>query len=169
MTTRVDEDPEFAPDDPLAVILRPAADRLAPPSGSYETIRRTAARRRLLRAASGAGLVCAVAALIAVPLTLTAAPDAPSRPTVPLAPPVVSDTPAPTPTPRPTSEPTAEKTPSPAQTPSRPSQPADPARPDDDVSRIPSTAVASPPRSTHQTTPSEHATVVPTPRTPTAR
>ncbi|MGI5436383.1 hypothetical protein ACQEV4_02505 [Streptomyces shenzhenensis] len=31
MTTRFDDDPEFAADDPLAVILRPPAEHLGPP------------------------------------------------------------------------------------------------------------------------------------------
>ncbi|MDX2766367.1 hypothetical protein [Streptomyces europaeiscabiei] len=45
MITRPDEGPDFEPDDPLTVILRPPADRLGPPPGRYETIRRTAVRR----------------------------------------------------------------------------------------------------------------------------
>ncbi|MCQ8190464.1 hypothetical protein NP777_19735 [Streptomyces sp. RCU064] len=78
--------PEREPDDPLAVILRPPSDHLGPPPGRYEAIRRAAARRRLLRAAAGVGVSCAVAALIALPLRATA-PEPPARPTVPLAPP----------------------------------------------------------------------------------
>ncbi|WP_460069999.1 hypothetical protein [Streptomyces sp. YKOK-I1] len=78
------------PDDPLTVILRPAAGRLAPPPGRYEEIRRGASRRRLLRTAAGVGATCAVAALaVLLPLRLTAH-DAPARPTVPLAPPPAS-------------------------------------------------------------------------------
>ncbi|MGW7048126.1 hypothetical protein ACWGDT_36680 [Streptomyces avermitilis] len=97
MITHSDDGPDFEPDDPLAVILRPPSDYLGPPAGRYEAIRRGAARRRLLRAAAGAGLACAVAALIALPLRL-ATPDAPPSPTVPLAPPPASSPPtAPTP------------------------------------------------------------------------
>ncbi|MEU9473517.1 hypothetical protein AB0D78_44630 [Streptomyces avermitilis] len=92
MITHSDDGPDFEPDDPLAVILRPPSDYLGPPAGRYEAIRRGAARRRLLRAAVGAGLSCAVAALIALPLRL-AAPDAPPSPTVPLAPPPASSSP----------------------------------------------------------------------------
>ncbi|WP_095757074.1 hypothetical protein [Streptomyces xinghaiensis] len=90
MTTRFDDGPEpeppFEPDDPLAVILRPASDRLGPPPGRYEAIRRAASRRRLLRTAAGAGLSAAVAALVALPFYL-ASPGAPATPTVPQAPP----------------------------------------------------------------------------------
>ncbi|GGY19597.1 hypothetical protein [Streptomyces djakartensis] len=88
MTTRLDDDgPEFGPDDPLAVILRPSSpDYLSAPPGHYEAIRRRSARRRLLRAAAGAGLLCATAALIALPVRLTA-PERPASPTVPMAPP----------------------------------------------------------------------------------
>ncbi|MDX3579868.1 hypothetical protein PV663_23575, partial [Streptomyces sp. FL07-04A] len=55
--------PDLAPEDPLAVVLRPPSGRLAPPAGSYERIRRGARRRRTLRAAAAAGATCAVAAL----------------------------------------------------------------------------------------------------------
>ncbi|MDL5206058.1 hypothetical protein QQS16_39535 [Streptomyces sp. ALI-76-A] len=89
MITHSDDGPDFEPDDPLAVILRPASDYLGPPPGRYEAIRRGAARRRLLRAAAGIGLSCAAAALIVVPLRLSA-PQAPASPTVPLAPPPAS-------------------------------------------------------------------------------
>ncbi|MEV6420579.1 hypothetical protein [Streptomyces sp. NPDC051662] len=88
MTTRFDDGPEFEPDDPLAVILRPSSDSLGPPAGRYEAIRRAAARRRLLRTASRVGMACVVAALIVLPLRL-AAPESPASPTVPLAPPTV--------------------------------------------------------------------------------
>ncbi|QUW79269.1 hypothetical protein HEP84_36230 [Streptomyces sp. RLB1-33] len=86
MITHSDEGPDFEPDDPLAVILRPASDYLGPPTGRYEAIRRGAARRRLLRAAVGVGSVCAVAALVALPVRLSTS-QAPASPTVPLAPP----------------------------------------------------------------------------------
>ncbi|MER5532204.1 hypothetical protein [Streptomyces mirabilis] len=86
MITHSDEGPDFEPDDPLAVILRPASDYLGPPPGHYEAIRRGAARRRLLRTAVGVGSVCAVAALVALPIRLSTS-QAPASPTVPLAPP----------------------------------------------------------------------------------
>lgn len=86
MITHSDEGPDFEPDDPLAVILRPASDYLGPPPGHYEAIRRGAARRRLLRTAVGVGSVCAVAALVALPISLSTS-QAPASPTVPLAPP----------------------------------------------------------------------------------
>ncbi|MFB8351169.1 hypothetical protein [Streptomyces niveus] len=87
MTTRPDDGPEFEPDDPLAVLLRPTSDRLVPPPHRYEAIRRSAARRRLLRTAAGVGLSCAAAALVVLPLHLATTSDAPASPTVPLAPP----------------------------------------------------------------------------------
>ncbi|MFD8717182.1 hypothetical protein ACFV2H_03910 [Streptomyces sp. NPDC059629] len=90
MTTRFDDEPEFdGPDDPLAVILRPPTAHLGPPPGRYQEIRRTASRRRLVRAAAGAGVTCAVAALVVLPLHL-AGPTAPTTPQVPLAPPASS-------------------------------------------------------------------------------
>lgn len=106
MTTRLDDGPEFEPDDPLAVILRPASDRLAPPPGRYEAIRRTATRRRVLRTAAGVGVSCAVAALVALPLHL-ATRESPAPPSVPLAPPASGRTASPTPsaTPTPSSSP----------------------------------------------------------------
>ncbi|SDD88795.1 hypothetical protein SAMN05216505_11320 [Streptomyces prasinopilosus] len=103
MITHSDEGPDFEPDDPLAVILRPSSDYLGPPSGRYEAIRRAAARRRLARAAVGAGVSCAAAALVVLSFR-SAAPDGPASPTVPLAPPPVSSSPpapAPPATPRP--------------------------------------------------------------------
>ncbi|MFJ1812218.1 MULTISPECIES: hypothetical protein [unclassified Streptomyces] len=85
-----DDGPDLDPDDPLAVILRPASGHLGPPPGRYEEIRRGAVRRRLLRTAAGAGAACGIAALaVLLPLRLTAS-DGPARPTVPLAPPSVS-------------------------------------------------------------------------------
>ncbi|MFI1441989.1 hypothetical protein [Streptomyces fructofermentans] len=113
MTTRFDEGPEFEPDDPLAVILRPPSDYLGPPPGRYEAIRRAAVRRRVLRVAVGAGLTCAAAFLVALPLQVTT-PEAPVSPTVPLAPPpptvgttdpTPSGPPSALPTPRPTRDP----------------------------------------------------------------
>ncbi|MDU0304574.1 hypothetical protein NUG23_29990, partial [Streptomyces sp. PAL114] len=95
MITHADEDPEFEPDDPLAVLLRPTSDHLGPPPGRFETIRRRAARRRLVRTAVGAGVTCAVALLVALPLQDAATSDRPVTPTVPLAPPVTT-TPSPT-------------------------------------------------------------------------
>jgi hypothetical protein len=111
LTTRLDEGPESEPDDPLAVILRPPAGHLGPPPGRYEEIRRTAHRRRLLRTATGAALTCAVAALIALPLHLTASQPARS-PVVPLAPPTSGRTPFPSTLP-PT--PTASASPTPSR------------------------------------------------------
>ncbi|MDT0549221.1 MULTISPECIES: hypothetical protein [Streptomyces] len=117
MTTRLDDGPEFEPDDPLAVILRPASDRLAPPPGRYEAIRRTATRRRVLRTAAGVGVSCAVAALVALPLHL-ATRESPAPPSVPLAPPASGRTasPAPPATPTPSSSP-ERVTPRPTQRP----------------------------------------------------
>ncbi|KOX00694.1 hypothetical protein ADK65_13750 [Streptomyces sp. NRRL B-1140] len=109
MTTRLDGDPgdpEHAPDDPLAVILRPSSPGyLGAPAGQYQAIRRRAARRRLLRGAAGAGLCCVAAALIALPLRHTAS-EHPPTPTIPMAPPTTRPAPAtdstpPTPVPSP--------------------------------------------------------------------
>lgn len=133
MTTRLDDGPEFEPDDPLTVILRPTSDRLAPPPGRYEAIRRTAARRRLLRTAAGVGVSCAVAALVALPLHL-ATRETPAPPTVPLAPPASGRTASPTPSTTPTPSPSPEHvTPRPTQRPQSnipgaPSDRADPTR-----------------------------------------
>jgi hypothetical protein len=110
LITHSDEGPEFEPDDPLAVILRPASDYLGPPPGRFEEIRRGAARRRLVRAAVGVGLTCAVAALVVLPLQ-SSTPDKPVSPTIPLAPPPVSS-PSATPTPSASPEP-AEARPTP--------------------------------------------------------
>ncbi|MFC9609047.1 hypothetical protein ACFTTN_37235 [Streptomyces niveus] len=104
MTTRPDDGPEFEPDDPLAVLLRPTSDRLVPPPHRYEAIRRSAARRRLLRTATGVGLSCAAAALVALPLHLATTSDAPASPTVPLAPPPPTSS-SPVPTERPSHAP----------------------------------------------------------------
>lgn len=100
LITHSDEGPEFGPDDPLAVVLRPPSDRLGPPPGRFEAIRRGAARRRLARTVAGVGLACAVAVLVALPLRHAATADRPASPTVPLAPPPpVSDSPSPAPDP----------------------------------------------------------------------
>ncbi|WP_369249533.1 hypothetical protein [Streptomyces sp. R41] len=108
MITHSDDDPDFEPDDPLAVILRPPSDYLGPPAGRYEAIRRGAARRRLLRSAVGVGLACAVAALVALPFHLTATSEAPTSPTVPLAPPPASS-PSVAPTPSASPEPVSPR------------------------------------------------------------
>ncbi|MFC4032377.1 hypothetical protein ACFO3J_12900 [Streptomyces polygonati] len=89
MITHSDDGPDFEPDDPLAVILRPADDYFGAPPGRYEAIRRGALRRRLLRVAAGVGLSCAVAALVALPLHLTT-DRAPASPAAPPAPPPAS-------------------------------------------------------------------------------
>lgn len=122
MITHSDQGPDFDPDDPLAVILRPASDYLGPPPGRYEAIRRGAARRRLLRAAAGVGLSCAVAAIVTLPIVL-ATPETPVSPTVPLAPPPASSPPAttsPSPTTVPSTAPTPSATPDPVD--SRPTE-----------------------------------------------
>ncbi|AZP20728.1 hypothetical protein ACIGMX_37940 [Streptomyces aquilus] len=128
MITPADDGPDFDSDvhagfdDPIAVILRPPAEYLGPPPGRYEAIRRGAARRKLLRAAAGAGLVCAVAALVVLPLR-QADSGGPAAPTVPLAPPPAS-VPASTPASSPPSdsavpsEPAGTPMPSPSAVPS---------------------------------------------------
>ncbi|MFE3828876.1 hypothetical protein [Streptomyces sp. NPDC059092] len=125
MITHSDEDPEFEPDDPLAVILRPSSDHLRPPPGRYEAIRRTAARRRLLRTAVGVGVSCAVVTLVVLPLRY-AAEMAPTTPTAPLAPPPASSPPPPAPSVAPTSP--ASPSPAPTSQPrsDRPVPEADP-------------------------------------------
>ncbi|PNV31191.1 hypothetical protein C1708_01740 [Streptomyces sp. DH-12] len=96
MITHADEGPEFEPDDPLAELLRPTSDHLGPPPGRFEAVRRRAARRRLLRTTVGAGLTCAVAVLVALPLQNVTTSDRPVSPTVPLAPPPLAGSPSPT-------------------------------------------------------------------------
>lgn len=132
MITYNDDGPDFEPDDPLAVIMRPPSEHLAPPLGRYEEIRRGAARRRILRAVVGAGATCTVAALLAIPLLRTAHQD-PTPPTVPLAPPPASSPPAlPTPTesapvsvtPRPSSRPSTGTTPIPTRPPAATASPS---------------------------------------------
>lgn len=110
MITHSDDGPEFEPDDPLAVVLRPASGHLAPPPGRYEEIRRGAARRRLVRAVVGAGVTCVAAALVVLPLQSSTSGD-PVSPSVPLAPPPVSS-PSATPPPSVSPEP-AEAHPTP--------------------------------------------------------
>ncbi|MGW2637893.1 hypothetical protein [Streptomyces sp. NPDC001348] len=85
MITHSDDGPDFDPDDPLAVIMRPASGYLAPPPGRFEEIRRGAARRRLLRTVAGVGASCAVAAVLALPL-LRPAGEPPASPVSPLGP-----------------------------------------------------------------------------------
>ncbi|SEE57839.1 hypothetical protein SAMN05216489_07226 [Streptomyces sp. 3213] len=142
MTTHFDEEdggrePDFALDDPLTVILRPSsAEYLGPPPGRYESIRRGANRRRLLRAAAGASATCAVLVLAALPFRL-AHHDSPVTPTVPLAPPPASS--------GPTTPPTRPVTKTPTPTPS-----ADPSRtsaPTTEPSRIPTTSASARARS----------------------
>ncbi|MER8225748.1 hypothetical protein ABTZ58_35440 [Streptomyces sp. NPDC094143] len=118
MTTLPDhagDGPGSAPDDdPLAVILRPSSDRLPPPPGRYRTIRRGAARRRLVRTAVGAGVMtCAVTALVVLPLRLTALGERDTQP-VPLAPPPASSMPAPPAPAIPSPSKSARATPTPA-------------------------------------------------------
>ncbi|MCD9876766.1 hypothetical protein [Streptomyces guryensis] len=130
MITHSDEGPDFDPDDPLTVLLRPPAEYLGAPVGRYQEIRRGASRRRLLRAAAGAALTCGVAALVVLPLHLTAS-GGPASPAVPLAPPPASSpatlpppTTAPAPvTPAPSASPTPSTTPTraPGSRPARPS------------------------------------------------
>ncbi|WP_406121536.1 hypothetical protein [Streptomyces sp. NBC_00989] len=125
MTTHFDEGdegPETDLDDPLTVILRPSsAAYLGPPPGRYESIRRGAGRRRLLRATIGAGATCAVIVLAALPFRLSGH-DSPTTPTVPLAPPPASSSP----TPPPASSGT--RAPSPTADPSSPADPRIPSR-----------------------------------------
>lgn len=133
MTTRFDGDPgdeRSGSDDPLAVLLRPSSpDYLDTPAGRFTAVRRRAARRRLLRTAAGAGVCCAVAALVALPLRL-AAPDAPAGPaTIPVAPPdpgtappgpSASPTPAPSRYPRTSDAPAESRSPAASRVPSHP-------------------------------------------------
>ncbi|MFD7404459.1 hypothetical protein ACFV7R_17670 [Streptomyces sp. NPDC059866] len=149
MTTRFDDGPEFDPDDPLAVLLRPPSDHLGPPPGRYEAIRRAATRRRLLCTAAGVGVSCAVAALIALPLHL-AAPETPRSPTVPLAPPPASGPATPPPsTPSPSRPPStrpepATPRPTTSPLPDEPGTPTSPALPTQEPSVTPTSARVEP-------------------------
>ncbi|MEU0913392.1 hypothetical protein [Streptomyces althioticus] len=111
MITHADEDPEFEPGDPLAELLRPTAEHLGPPPGGFETIRRRAARRRLVRTTVGAGLTCAVALLVALPLQNATTSDRPVTPTVPMAPPPLTGPPSPSPSTGRTASPKPAETP----------------------------------------------------------
>lgn len=138
MITHSDEGPDFDPDDPLTVLLRPPAEHLGAPPGRYEEIRRGASRRRLLRAAAGAALTCGVAALVVLPLHLTAS-DGPASPAVPLAPPPAS---SPS-TLRPSTTAPAPVTPAPSATPSpstHPNRPAAPRTAEPSASSVPTVA-----------------------------
>jgi len=138
LITHSDEGPDFDPDDPLTVLLRPPAEHLGAPPGRYEEIRRGASRRRLLRAAAGAALTCGVAALVVLPLHLTAS-DGPASPAVPLAPPPAS---SPSTLPPSTTAP-APVTPAPSATPSpstHPNRPAAPRTAEPSASSVPTVA-----------------------------
>ncbi|WP_128433901.1 hypothetical protein [Streptomyces cyaneus] len=155
MTTRFDDDAdgtELSPDDPLAVILRPSSDYLAPPAGSYRAIRRRASRRRLVRTAIGAGVTCAVAVLVALPLQLGTS-EGPTSPAPPLAPPPASNRTTP-PAPSAIPTPSASSPRSASPTPTVPSESAtsEPtANPRTDESRTPSSPAV--PTSAPSTTP----------------
>ncbi|MFK4111257.1 hypothetical protein [Streptomyces sp. NPDC002176] len=149
MITYSDDGPDFEPDDPLAVIMRPPSGHLAPPPGRYEEIRRGAARRRFLRTAVVAGATCAAVALLAVPVLRGALQD-PVSPTVPLAPP-----PASSPTAPPTPAESAPVSPRPDAR-SSTSTPTRPARP---------TAVTASPSALPSATPTERRSPPPNPRT----
>ncbi|MET7569936.1 hypothetical protein ABZT04_15745 [Streptomyces sp. NPDC005492] len=143
MTTHFDEEDEGLDadrplDDPLTVILRPSSSTyLGPPPGRYESIRRGAGRRRLLRAAVGAGATCAVIVLATLPFRL-AGHDSPTTPTVPLAPPAASSGPTASPTP------SASTAPTPSVRPGSPEASRDPSRastPTTEPSMAPTTSV----------------------------
>jgi hypothetical protein len=160
LITHSDEGPDFDPDDPLTVILRPPAEHLGAPPGRYEAIRRGASRRRLLRAAVGAAVTCGVAALVVLPLHLTAS-DAPGSPAVPLAPPPASSPAAPphrsaTPepsSPRPTPD-TRTSTPTRQSTPTRAPSAEPSTAPSDSATRSAPSIAPSAPRTDIRATPS---------------
>ncbi|MEU9992470.1 hypothetical protein AB0E10_37840 [Streptomyces sp. NPDC048045] len=154
MITYSDDGPDFEPDDPLAVIMRPPSEHLAPPPGRFEEIRRGAARRRILRAVAGAGATCTVAALLALPLLRTAHHE-PASPAVPLAPPPAS---SPTTPPAPAESAPVSVTPRPSARPSRSTAP---------VPTRPPAATASP-SAVPSTAPTQHRPWAPTPRSRTA-
>ncbi|MGW0831317.1 hypothetical protein [Streptomyces prunicolor] len=144
MTTHFDEgdgEPGRDLDDPLTVILRPSSNEyLGPPTGRYESIRRGANRRRLLRATVGAGATCAVLVLAALPFRL-AHHDSPTTPTVPLAPPPASSGPTTPPSPAPS----ATRAPTPTASPSSPADSRAPGRtmvPTTEPSRDPSASAS---------------------------
>jgi hypothetical protein len=158
LITQSDDGPDFDPDDPLAIILRPSSDRLGPPPGQYEAVRRGAARRRLLRAAAGVGLSCAVAVVVALPFRLAATQE-PASPAVPLAPPPATGpatAPTPSASPAPVStHPTERPRTTGAPTPTGPAEAtADPSR-----AAVP-TQAPSPGRSDPPTTPSAEPSTV---------
>ncbi|MFJ9373827.1 hypothetical protein [Streptomyces sp. NPDC101455] len=158
MTTHFDEGDEghdIDPDDPLTVILRPSsAEYLGPPTGRYETIRRGANRRRLLRATVGAGATCAVIVLAALPFRL-AHHDSPTTPTVPLAPPPASSSP----TPPPTSSATRAPSPRASESPSSPADARNPSH-----TSVPTTEPSKAPTASASARSSEPATSSRTPR-----
>lgn len=116
------EGPDEERDPELSALLGSGTVLLGPPPGRFREVRRAAARRKLLRAAAGAGVSLAVAAVVAVPLRLMSDPaQGPAvGPTVP----AVSVPPAadPPPSPRPTSSPVPEpsETPGPDRRTGRP-------------------------------------------------
>ncbi|MFG2783264.1 hypothetical protein ACGFY7_36210 [Streptomyces prunicolor] len=142
MTTHFDEgdgEPGRDLDDPLTVILRPSStEYLGPPAGRYDSIRRGANRRRLLRATLGAGATCAVIVLAALPFRLSHH-DSPTTPTAPLAPPPASSGPTTPPAP------SATRTPTPTASPSSPADTRTPSRttaPTSEPSRVPSASAS---------------------------
>ncbi|MFK0172411.1 hypothetical protein ACIQU5_26790 [Streptomyces sp. NPDC090306] len=155
---------EFGPDDPLAVILRPPATHLGPPPGRYEAVRRAAGRRRLARTAIGAGVTCAAALLVILPLRTSASHD----PAPPLAPPPASGpaqerTPAPQRSVPPTRGPAPVSPVPTASTPGTPtSRPTSVPDPDPDPTPSPSRSSASSSSRYPTTSPSSTPTAVPT-------
>jgi hypothetical protein len=118
LITHSEEGPDFDPDDPLTVLLRPPAEHLGAPPGHFEAIRRGAARRRLLRAAAGVGATCAVAFLVALPFRMSAS-DGPAAPSVPLAPPPATSAPSSAPPLSPSPSSSQPPSPSPSAVPTR--------------------------------------------------